>query len=360
MVPSTPFNVQSSEVLSNLFESLPIGVVAMTADTRVVVFNEHEEKLAGRKRERVLGRRFFEEIAPCMNVRELAGKFRDKVQQATLDETIEFSVPFAHASQPRDVIVRMRSFLVGGEPHGMLLIEDISMRRSLERMRETLASLLVHDMKSPLTNVIGNFDYVLQELSGKGFDETLAAATDGRAGAWRLNRMIHDLLDITRLETGTFPLQREPTNIATVLDAAIAGVRASAHSQSVSILSSFAPQLDAAVDADVLRRILDNLLDNAVRHSRAGSRVVVAASEENGLLTIDVIDEGSGIPMHLRDKIFDKFGTFERGGRRPSNHGLGLTFVRMAAEAHGGDAMIIDDGRPQGTTFRVLLPSTAP
>lgn len=346
--------------MSNLFESLPIGVVAMTADTRVVVFNEHEEQLAGRKRERVLGRRFFEEIAPCMDVKELAGKFREHVQQATLDETIEFSFPFPNVSQPRDVIVRMRSFIAGGEPHGMLLIEDVSMQRSLDRMRETLASLLVHDMKSPLTSVIGNFDYICQELEGRPPTETLAAAVDGLAGAHRLNRMILDLLDITRLETGTLPIHRAPTELARIVEGSLAAAGPSARSKSITLVSSVARGLEANVDPELLRRILDNLIDNAVRHGPVNTRVVVEAQCHGAVATIDVIDEGPGIPQSRRELIFEKFGVSDRSGQRPSNHGLGLTFVRMATRAHGGEARVVDDGRAVGTTFRVTLPLDVP
>lgn len=345
----------SSEVLATLFDALPIGIVAMDIDTRVVVFNTHEEKLAGRRRESVLGRRFFDEIAPCMNVRELAGAFRSRVRAASLDETIEFSFPFPHVDQPRDVVVRLKSFIAGGAPHGMLLIEDVSMQRSVERLKETLAQLLVHDMKSPLTSVLANLEFVRDQTSATS--NVAEALDDGILAAHRLNRMVLDLLDITRLETGTFPLTRQPTDVQIVLEEAVASATATARTRDLRLAVDTAGSVVATVDKTALRRIVDNLLDNAIRHSPREGRVTLRLRSESDHLVLDVVDQGPGVPKELREAIFEKFVQVRAPSSRSANHGLGLTFVRMASRAHGGDVQIEpgDDGR--GTTFRVSLPA---
>ncbi len=352
----SPLTLPSTGVIETLFDSLPVGVIALDQEGRVVVFNRHEERLAGRKRERVLGKRFFDEVAPCMNVRQLAGAFFDQVHAGTLDTKIEFSFPFPNVSQPRDVFVRMASFIADGAPHALLMVEDVSMQRSVERLKDMLSTLLVHDMKSPLTGVLANLEFVRSELHRDlGPSVALDAVADGIDGALRLSRMIHDLLDITRLETGTFPLDRKTDDVGAVVAEAVLGAGAAARARNIVVQTDLKRPLDAPIDGAAVRRVLDNLIDNAVRHTKPGSRVVVAGWSDGGDVVIDVVDQGPGIPAELRERIFEKFAQVDGGRTRSGNHGLGLTFVRMAVRAHGGDVTLVDTPGV-GTTFRVRLP----
>lgn len=353
-----PLTLPSTGVVETLFDSLPVGVIALDPESRVVIFNRHEERLAGRVRERVLGKRFFDEVAPCMNVRELAGAFFDQVNAGMLDTRIDFSFPFPTVSQPRDVVVRMVSFLANGVPHALLMVEDVSMQRSIERLKETLSTLLVHDMKSPLTGVLANLEFVRSELEhDRPTKAALEAVADGIDGAQRLNSMIHDLLDITRLETGTFPLDRRVADIGTIIDNVVVAAVAAARARAVVVQTDVRPPLEASIDISAVRRVLENLVDNAIRHTKYRTRVVISGWSEGNDVLIDIADQGPGIPPELRQLIFEKYVQVAPGGARHGNHGLGLTFVRMAVRAHGGDVTLVDVPGT-GTTFRVRLPKT--
>lgn len=356
-----PLALPATDVLENLFDNLPVGVVGMDAESRVVVFNRHEEQLAGRLRERVLGRRFFDEVAPCMNVRQLAGAFFDGVKQGALNAELEFSFPFPTVKQPRDVVVRMKSFHVEGRPHGLLLVEDVSMQRSVERLKETLATLLVHDLKSPLASVLANVDFVRLKTEGHPNPDVLAALDDAKAGATRLGRMIHDLLDVTRLETGTFPLDRRRVDTADVLRSAVRRAEANARVYRVRIAAGPCAGGEAMLDEPAVQRILDNLLDNAVRYTPKGQEIRVDVVEEGDDVVFVIENDGPAIPAELRERIFEKFVQVDadRHRRAGTNQGLGLTFVRMAARAHGGDVTVSAGAGDQGTTFRVRLPREA-
>ena len=344
-------------LLSALFDSLPLGIVVLDPAGRTVIFNRAEEVLAGRKREDVLGREFFVDIAPCMNVRQLAGEFA-KIGRQTVDVEVEFSFPFLFLEDPRDVRVKLRSFDVGGVAHGFLMIEDVTKARALDRMKESLQSLLVHDLKNPLGTVVANLGFLDQLGAVRDNADAEEAIRDSLDAASRLQRMFLNLLDITRLETSSFPLQRKPTDVASLVREAADGNAASARTRGarVSIDVPGTP-LIASLDAVAMRRILDNLLDNAFRHAK---NVVVSVRAEGANVVFQVEDDGPGIPEAVRAAIFEKYTQVVDGGARNTgdNRGLGLTFVKMASRAHGGDA-VVECPPAGGSRFRVELPSEA-
>lgn len=193
----------SFEVLTALFDLLPLGVVVLDQSGRVVVYNRREEELARRRRADVLGHPFFSEVAPCLDVRELSGRFAQGIGREALNVDLEFSFLFPFLDRPRDVLIHLRSMEADGEPYGVLLIEDVPAARSAERMREQLASLLVHDLKNPLGAIIGNTEFGLEHVSPGVVADALE---DVRLAATRLESMVLTLLDVGRLETSHVPL----------------------------------------------------------------------------------------------------------------------------------------------------------
>jgi photoactive yellow protein len=345
-------------VLQSLFEQLPVGVVLLDDAGRVVHYNRYEEQLAGRKRESVMGKEFFREVAPCMNVRELGGRFYAEIGKRALAVQIEFAFPFPQLAQPRDVVVRMTSFDVEGRPYGCLLIEDISAKRSVERMKDTLSSLLVHDLKNPLAVAMTNLG-ILREIDAVASDPDAREALEGavRAGR-RLQRMIHNLLDIARLESPTMRLVRCPVDVAAIARAALDEQRPLAKLRGVH-LALHAPDrpVVATVDEDVLRRTIDNLVENGVRHAKS---VVDAYVEDDGAggLRLVVDDDGPGIPPEVRERVFEKWVQVvdePKGPRRHMNQGLGLTFVQLAVRAHGGTVQA-ESSPSGGCRFVLTLP----
>lgn len=344
-------------ILEPLFDALPVGVIVLDRSGRVIVYNEHEEQLAGRRRERVLGRQFFTEIAPCLDVRELAGAFREKVEKGTLDERVEVEFPFPHIAEPRSVLCRLKSFVADDEPCGLILVEDISMQRAIEQLKTTLAALLVHDLKSPLAVALANVDLAIRDVGtvptapGRLTKELEAARTAGV----RLHAMIVDLLDIARMQTGTLPVRRSVVDIAALLRSALEGQHVVAERRCRRLVSDITPGLEFELDPVLLRRILDNLIDNAIRHSPPRTTVSVRASRSGANLLIEVADEGKGVPAELRERIFDPYVKASDQTATEENRGLGLTFVQLATRAHGGDIHVLAN-QPSGAIFRLCFP----
>lgn len=344
-------SITQEVLLGPVFDALPVGVVVLDQAGLVRAFNKHEEKLANRRRDRVLGRPFFDDVAPCMNVKELAGTFFDKVQSAAIDTRVEFSFPFPHVNQPRDVVVRMQSIVVAGAPHGILFIEDVSMQRAVERLKESLATLLVHDFKNPLSVITSNLEFVQTLITDRQLTE---AVNDSLGAAKQLHGMVLNLLDVARLETGTFPIDRAATDVTKLVTESARANGALAREAGVTLVPDVKPGVAGELDASAVRRALANLIENAVRHAPNGTRIVVSGADEGGELVLRVADEGPGVPQDLREGIFDKFSQGAVAGRTSSNRGLGLTLVRMVARAHGGE-VTVGDNAPRGAVFTIRL-----
>jgi len=345
--------VPLSLLLGPVFDALPIGVVVLDSGGLVRLFNRYEEQLANRQRERVIGRSFFDEVAPCMNVKELAGEFFDNVHATNLHTEVEFAFAFPHAPQPRNVLVRMQSVIVEREPHALLVVEDVSAKRAVERLKETLATLLVHDFKNPLSVISANLDFI-REVMAPLQNPALEALDDSVLATKQLHGMILNLLDIARLETGTFGIVRVPVDVVALVVECARGGAAIVRDARVEVVADLPRELEARIDATAVRRALSNLLDNAIRHSPSGSRIVISAALESSELVLTVADQGSGVPPELRDAIFEKFAQGDATNRAASNRGLGLTFVRMVARAHGGE-ISVSDNTPRGARFSMRL-----
>ena len=341
--------------LLSLLERLPTGVVLLDQSSRVLLYNAAEERIARRRREDVLGRHFFDEIAPCIRAAGVGDEFFGRIGREPFEIEREVAFAFPFRDSPRQVRLKLLSVEAAGRPYGCLLIEDITAQRAMERLKENLSALLVHDLKNPLAAVLANLDLLDLEPGRPADPETVGAA---RVSARRLQRMVGGLLDIARLEDGSIPLRLVSTDLRALVAAAMQGCSSLALMSSVQIQQRPTPEPVAGlVDQDIVRRALDNLLDNGLRYAPQGSSIEVWAERGPlvGRVSLCVRDRGPGIPDALRERIFEKYGQAEPG-KRTGNQGLGLTFVRLAAEAHGGHATV-ESPAGGGCLFRLDLPA---
>jgi signal transduction histidine kinase len=176
-----------------------------------------------------------------------------------------------------------------------------------------------------------------------------------RAEARQLNRMILNLLDLAKADEGQLSPRRSDFDPRVLLDEVFAELEANARSRKVTVESVLETDRIHA-DEDLFRRILANLVENAIRYAPAGTSIRVTASGVVDGTELRVADEGSGIPPEMRDKIFEAFVQVDAGERLATRggRGLGLTFCKVAVEAHGG-RIWVEDGAP-GAVFCVRLP----
>jgi len=239
------------------------------------------------------------------------------------------------------------------------LQESFAKLQELEKLRNDLTHMIVHDLRTPLTSIVTGFPTIelagdLNELQREVFDMALR-------GGQTLLGMINDLLDVSKMESGTMTLELAPFQVAAVVERAGQQVAALTTEKGIHLVVEIAPEIDTCVaDEDKLRRTLVNLLGNAVKFTPQSGTIRVGAqkTEDGSSLHFSVADSGEGIPPEAFEKIFEKFGQVEsrQSGRRMST-GLGLTFCKMAVEAHGG-RIWVESELGQGSTFSFIIPLT--
>lgn len=230
----------------------------------------------------------------------------------------------------------------------------------LEKLRDDLVHMIVHDLRTPLTAIMGG----LQTVVEADFEQPLTREFVGLAlsSAETLLEMVNALLDIHKMESGEMTLNLEPLDFGAIARAAADQVRGLAHERGQELVLDIAPDCSEGVyaDGEKLRRVCVNLLGNAVKFTQDGGRIELSACCEDEGLLFCVQDNGPGIPPEYQERIFEKFGQVEQrnAGQRHST-GLGLTFCKMVAEAHGG-RIWVDSEPGKGSRFCVFIPGGVP
>ncbi len=256
----------------------------------------------------------------------------------------------------RAVEVYVRQIEYSGSEALQWILRDISERKELDRMRDDLAAMIYHDLRSPLANIVSGLD-VLSGMLPLEQDPALASVFEiARRSTGRLQRLINSLLDINRLEAGqpiTYQNEVSPARLVHEAMEAVSPYLENKHQQLLDELEADLPMLMA--DVDMIRRVLINLLENAAKYSPSGSRVLVRARRVSGGVEFGISDQGPGIPAEAREIIFEKFVRLP-GTRSSKGLGLGLSFCRLAVQAHGGKIWV--DAEPDGgSRFCFVLPA---
>jgi signal transduction histidine kinase len=221
----------------------------------------------------------------------------------------------------------------------------------LQLQKEELVAYVVHDLKNPV-NAIGLLaDLLLRDKDGSA--RSKRAGEKLRDESRNLLRMITTLLDIARADAGQLAPARQPVDLDALTAEVVAALELRAQTLAVRLVRDVrAPTAHA--DPELLRRVLENLVDNAIRHAPEASEIVVATRAVDGGVELRVSDQGAGVPVELRATIFERF---VGAGDARSNRGLGLTFCKLVVEAHGG-RIWIEDATP-GAAFCVWIPDAA-
>jgi two-component system phosphate regulon sensor histidine kinase PhoR len=238
----------------------------------------------------------------------------------------------------------------GGGSLGTVLVGyDVTPLVESIEIRDDFLASVSHELKTPLTNIIGYLD-----LLGESSAATEIAVI--QKNAVRLMGLVADLL------TGagaTQQVHRIPVDLTAIAEAAITQIQSYAHSAGIGVRLSRGARVVAEVDRDAVRRVIDNLLSNGVKYSRAGTQIVVAVTEEDGSAVVTVRDSGAGISREHLSRVFDRFfrAPSARSQAIPGT-GLGLAIVRALVEAHDG-TVDVESEPGTGSVFTVRLPLRA-
>jgi len=249
-----------------------------------------------------------------------------------------------------------------GQTMGALLVfYNKTEEYELNRTREELSRMIVHDLRSPLTAVTTSIK-LLRDLVPKDSDyySIVETTTDASRSAIRkLLARVDNLLDISKMESGKLEIETEVVELATLVDSVCIELSPLAHELEISIEAEIPDSLPLlSIDADKVERLVTNLVDNALKYSPANGHVVIQTNQNAAApdyIRVDVIDNGPGVPDEYKENLFEQFVQVKGRQKVRRGVGLGLAFCKLVAEAHGGKIWI-EDNPAGGSIFAFTLP----
>jgi two-component system, sensor histidine kinase and response regulator len=264
------------------------------------------------------------------------------------------------------LLARVQTLLKLKESHDALqasrdsLASRNAMLERLQREQRELTQFIVHDLKTPLSIVSANVTWAQENVSVATPAEIGEALADSSAGMLQLRSMIEDLLAVSRLEDSSFPLQPELVSVADMFRPIVASYGRRAQQRSVSLTPLPESACKVWADPTLLRRVLENILDNSLRYTPVSGHVEIVM-RENDAIEIEISNDGPPIALEDRERIFEKFARGSSELPVAGSAGLGLYFCKRAVEAHGGRISVLQtETWPTSFVIRLPNPSLAP
>jgi signal transduction histidine kinase len=342
------------KLLSLLVESLPEGILFFNAQGGLQLSNELGRSFLGLQQE---PGREFKMISGVTVPRGFLEPFTEPVftgQTKTSGKEVEVKWPEGkHLHRIWVEAVETDKNKVEGF---MVVIRDITFRKQWEHVQEQVLSGITHDLRGPLSAVMGYLDLIRRQLDKVGPPKALEYAKLARDAAVRLNQMVSDILDVVRFEQGKIELQPEAIPVNQIFERLknIYTVQAEQKGVVLKLMSACPSDTTAWGDPKLLERVFDNLVGNAVKFTPSGGSITVTARIAGGRNLFEVIDTGRGIPKEAQSRIFDKFQQV-RPGDRSGGYGLGLAVVKFIVEAHKGEIRV-DSEVGVGSRFSFWFP----
>lgn len=231
----------------------------------------------------------------------------------------------------------------------LIVLREVTSERQLARLREEVGHMMVHDLRSPLTALSGSLR-LLKSDSALGEDgSALAGAAESSAA--KMLTLVNGLLDLYKLEAGLPDLRRGPVSLRALVRAQLEGLTANAGASGVVLDEHVPDDLVVDIDAELIGRVVQNLVANAISYAPAGSAVTIEGSAGADGVRLAITDRGPGVAAAIQPRLFQKFASTRKGG---GGTGLGLAFCRLAVEAHGG-RIWYEPARPTGSTFQFVI-----
>jgi GAF domain-containing protein/signal transduction histidine kinase len=372
---------EARDRLEAIINSTQEGILVLDNAGRVVIANAHVESFSDLPRYQLEGRRLEvlikEHPEALTNLLGLKpDTLKDWTTQLQTNPLVSyrrsFQIPFPGGTTATQAGSRLRFTELFGTPvldkvgqaiGHLMVFRDISEEKELDRMREDLTGMMVHDLRSPLTAVLSGLEMIKELVIDENSDPlaTHAVEVAGRSCESMLT-MVNTLLDISRLESGRMPLEHAPAPFAPLARRAVLHLSPLAAEHGVIVRTELPPDLPLVeIDNEKIGRVLINFLDNALKFTPRGEQVIIRATHRNteaeNVLLCSVSDVGPGIPEEYHEKIFDRFAQVHDRAALPGQRGtgLGLAFCKLAIEAHGGRIWVASEPG-KGSTFYFTLP----
>jgi two-component system phosphate regulon sensor histidine kinase PhoR len=323
-----------------LVEAMIEGVIAADARGRIVTANPAARRILG-----------YEPAEPLPDLAEL---FRNKAAREVVDAVLEGEVV-----QDRELEMDDRAVLINARPlpagGAVLVIHDLTEMRRLEAVRRDFVANVSHELKTPLTSISGYAETLMTDHPGP--ETTRKFLGRILANARRMQDLVDDLLDLSRIEAGRWQPVPTSLDLEAVAREAWAALAARSEAQQAAFLVDLAPDArTVCADLDAFRQILTNLFDNSLRYIAKGGQIACGSRREDGGIAVMVRDNGIGITREHLPRIFERFYRADTArSRDEGGTGLGLAIVKHLVEAHGG-RVSAESERGSGTIVTCWFP----
>jgi two-component system phosphate regulon sensor histidine kinase PhoR len=333
------------DLLSRVLDGMKEGVLLLDGDGRVVLANPALREMV---------------LLP----QDLAGKLpleviRNAELKRLLDEAAGASASVSGEIElgdlkPRRLLLHAAS--LSDERGGLLAVfVDVTELRRLELIRRDFVANVSHELRTPVATIRSAAE-TLRRAADAGPEATAEFIAIIERQAERLQRLVEDLLDLSRIESRQFKLKQESVFLDQVTEHVLATFRERAEQRRVKLGSAIAAGVQVRADARALEQVLNNLVENAVKYGSEGGAVTVRASQDGRMVRVDVADTGPGIEAAHLPRLFERFYRVDAGrSRELGGTGLGLSIVKHLVEAMGG-RIEVESAPGRGTTFTVTVP----
>ncbi len=256
--------------------------------------------------------------------------------------------------------IKIRNIQYRGQDCVEWVGRDISVRKQIERTRQDMVNMLVHDLRGPLGNLINTIDLISLMMGSSANDPKIQKILGmAKRSGQSLNDMVDSMLDVSRLEEGELPLQRTLTRLDKLVTAVQDQVIHHVEAKKMELTIHPLPKEVSAVwmDRSLIRRVLVNIVGNALKYTPEEGRISLTTTVTDNQLHFAISDNGPGISQADQVDVFDKFSRVDYSVNAPVGVGLGLAFCKLATEAHGGTISVESEGvSGKGSTFYIKIP----
>ena len=365
---------ESEEKYRYLFEDSPFAIILINSKGEIIDSSPASEVLGGYNRSDLQGKKFKDLTFIHPDFLPMLIDLFDRFIKGEVLHRIDIKMykkdgSLIWANLQASLVILGRETLVQVILHDitkrkeadLLIKEEIQKLKELDQLRKDLISRVSHELKTPLVSVFAGSELLLEIFKDKLGEDILELIQMIQKGGKRLNHLVDNLLDTTRIEYNKFKLEKESMNLTTVIKECSEEMRFLIKERNLNLLLELPPNIRIEIDRLRIEQVITNLLLNAVKNTPPNGKITINLSEKEEWVKISVIDTGIGLTEEEMSIIFTRFGKIERYEEGLEyidiqGSGLGLFISKEIVDLHGGYIRAESEGRGKGSTFVVKLP----
>jgi PAS domain S-box-containing protein len=342
---------QAERRYESIFNESTDPILVVDMEGKILELNQQAVELLDRPCDQLVGAEPTE-VFSGMPI----SRYREKLKQLQAGKQLTIEMEIPSKGENRILDVHMTQIDYGGRQAIQWIGHDITEQVALERLRDDLTHMIIHDLRNPLGNIMNSLQMLYNAFQEK--DETLPmmeVLEISIRNSKKLNQLIDSLLDLRRLEAGQADLNKTGVHPQRLVDEALELIEPLTEKKDQELILQIPSDLPTMfVDQSMLVRVMTNLLDNAVKYTPVGGTITLRIEPQEANILFTVSDTGSGIPPEAQQYVFDRFARLNNA-KGVRGIGLGLAFCKLAVEAHGGQIWV-ESEKDQGSQFKFTIP----